>query len=191
VTSTAGLPPLPRRWKVSALALLASGVVLDLASKAWMQNLLGMAPDHPDLTKRKDLIPGFFGLEGTWNTGVTFGAFQGKTEVILLFTGIAILGLLVWLLATRAPSRALHVALALVLAGAIGNLYDRWNWQKVRDFFLIYLGDIDKPTWKYPNFNVADSMIVCGVILILWEEMFGRRRRLRRAAALPVAAAAP
>jgi signal peptidase II len=174
-----------RRWKVVALALVAVGVVLDLLTKAWIADLLGMHPNYPEAGRRISLIPGFLAFEGTWNTGVTFGLAQGHTSAILIFTLVAIGLLLIWLLVTASPSRVLHLGLGLVLAGAVGNLYDRWHWQKVRDFVLIYLGDFESPSWRYPNFNLADSMIVVGVGMILWEELFGRRRRERRAAATP------
>jgi signal peptidase II len=173
-------PPRLRRLKVVALVLIVLGLAVDLVTKDWMQDLLGMDPAHPESTKRIVLIPRLVGLEGTWNTGVTFGLAQGQTEWIFAFTGLAILGLVLWLLATRTPSRALHIGLALVLAGAVGNLYDRWSWHKVRDFLLVHTGPIENPSWKWPNFNAADSFIVVGVGLILWEELFGRARRERR-----------
>ena len=44
----------------------------------------------------------------------------------------------------------------------------------MRDFFLIYLGDVDKPSWTWPNFNVADSCIVVGVCLVVLEALFVR-----------------
>ncbi len=169
-----------RRLKAIGLAVIVLGIVLDLATKAWMQDLLRMDPSHPETTRRIVLVPGLLGLEGTWNTGVTFGLAQGQTEWIFAFTGLAILGLVLWLLATRTRSRPLHLGLALVLSGAVGNLYDRWQWHKVRDFVLIHLGPIESPTWKWPNFNAADSFIVVGVGLILWEELVGRARRERR-----------
>ncbi len=52
---------------------------------------------------------------------------------------------MVWLLATRRRSVLLHIALGMVLAGALGNLYDRFHWHKVRDFFLVYIGRAPEP----------------------------------------------
>jgi signal peptidase II len=180
-----------RGLKTLAVVVIVAGIAIDLATKAWMQDRLRMDPAR-ETSDHEVLIPGFLGLEGTWNEGVTFGLARGETEWIFLFTGLAILGLVAWLLATRTPSRSLHLGLALVLAGAVGNLYDRWNWHKVRDFLLIHTGPIENPTWKWPNFNAADSFIVVGVGLILWEELFGRARRERRARAAPdLAGAAP
>ncbi len=166
------------RLKVLALAILVAGVAGDLVTKAWMARLLDMNPSPgAGPFGRIDIVPHFIALEGTYNEGVTFGLFGGHTDPILLFTILATVALLVWLLATRRTSVLLHVGLGMVLAGALGNLYDRHQWGKVRDFLLVYVG-----RFEWPNFNLADSLIVVGVATILWEETFGRRRAARRAA---------
>lgn len=171
--------PVARRWpgrlKILALVVIVAGVVADLASKSWFESLLGMGPGAPGPFRRVEIIPGFFALEGVYNPGVTFGLAPGQTVPILVFTLLATLALLVWLFATRRRSILLHVALGMVVGGALGNLWDRLHWQKVRDFFLIYLGEPRTPSFEWPNFNVADSLIVMGVVLILFQEIFGRR----------------
>jgi signal peptidase II len=159
--------------KIVAVAIVLVGVVADLATKSWMQQRLGMNPDHPHESQQIEVIPGFLRWQGNWNEGITFGIFQGHTEPILLFTVLACIGIFLAVLLTRSRSRLLHVALAMILGGAIGNLYDRWQWHKVRDFVLVYWKD--PSVWNWPAFNVADSLIVVGVILILWRELFGRR----------------
>jgi signal peptidase II len=177
-----GLPDLGDRparllkLKVWCTILLVATLVLDLWSKQYMQDLLGLSPD-PDVTastRAIDVIPHFLAWQGTWNPGVTFGILPGETTLILLLTGLATIALSIWLAGTRSRSKCLHIGLAIILAGAIGNLYDRLLWNKVRDFILIYIGDLEHPTWKWPNFNVADSGIVCGVILVLWDALFGQ-----------------
>lgn len=170
-----------RKLKILAVVIIIVMVAADLGTKAWMADLLGMAPApgvHGPFG-RIEIIPGFLALEGIYNPGVTFGLAKGQTNLILLFTVVATLLLFVWLLATRQPSRMLHIGLGLVIAGALGNLWDRWHWAMVRDFILFYVGD-----WKWPNFNVADSCIVVGVIMILFDEIFlrGKRERARAAA---------
>jgi signal peptidase II len=163
----------PRAWALKAMALgiVVLGTVADLVSKADMQTRLGMDPDHAGSLRHVDVIPGFFRLQGAWNPGITFGlAADGHTLTIKVFTVVACAAILAWLLATRTRSRLFHVALAMILGGAIGNLYDRFEWNQVRDFLDVY--------WKdhhWPAFNVADSLIVVGVILILGYELFGRR----------------
>lgn len=168
-------PALPRarlaRLKAVALLLMLVLLGLDLASKAWLQDELILRPGRNG-EREVDVLPGFFALQGTWNPGVTFGLARGYTWQILVITGTATLALLTWLLATRNPSRLLHVGLGLIISGALGNLYDRIRWSEVRDFFLVYLGRLDKPDWTWPNFNVADAAIVVGVSLVIWDSLF-------------------
>jgi len=173
------------RVKVGSLLLVVVGVVLDLWSKAYMMGWLGMDPDLEGSARSHTVIPGFFDFSGNWNRGVTFGLAQGWTYPILVFTVVACVGLTLWLLMTRSRSRLLHVALALILAGAVGNLPDRCTWHKVRDFVLVYWKD--PSIWQWPAFNLADSMIVVGVILILWRELFGHRAPVPAAKGAPAA----
>ena len=178
-TARAGAAPAvaaSRTWtlKLVALAIVAIGCVADLVTKADMQTRLGMDPDRAGSERRIEVIAGFFRFEGTWNPGITFGlARDGHTLAIKTFTVLACGAILAWLLLTRTRSRLFHVALAMILGGAIGNLYDRFQWNQVRDFLLVYWKD--PSVWHWPAFNVADSLIVVGVILILGFELFGRR----------------
>lgn len=174
-------PPPPRRlvaWKAIGLAIVVVGAAADLVSKAHMQELLGMDPAFPNGSERRiEVIDGFLAWAGSWNPGVTFGMASGLGQPILVFTMLASAAILGWLLVTRSQSRVLHLSLGLILAGAIGNLYDRIRWSMVRDFIDVYLRGVksDGGDWHWHTFNVADSMIVVGVILILWLELFGRR----------------
>ncbi len=163
------------RWKIAGAAIVAVGIVADLWTKDLMQRLLGMSPDNPHGSERQiEVIDGFFRFAGNWNPGVTFGMAAGLTQPILYFTVVACVGISAWLLVTRNSSRVLHVALSLILSGAIGNLHDRVRFQMVRDFIVVYWKD--PSIWQWPAFNVADSMIVVGVCSILWLELFGRKR---------------
>jgi signal peptidase II len=94
------------------------------------------------------------------------------------FIGLAMvvsLVLLVWLL--RLPRRDWRtgLGLALVLGGAVGNLVDRLTLGYVVDFVDVHFGG-----WHYPAFNVADSSITCGVILLLLDAMLFSRGKLGR-----------
>jgi signal peptidase II len=84
-----------------------------------------------------------------------------------LFTALAVVVtavLLVWLLRLPAKDRLTAAALALIIGGAIGNLTDRIRHGYVVDFIDVYYRD-----WHWPAFNVADSAITCGVILLLLD----------------------
>jgi signal peptidase II len=166
-------PRAPRatRLKVVAFSIVVVGVVLDLWTKAVMQDLLMMVPGQPG-ERSIEVIPGFLSWSGTWNPGITFGLAQDWTYSILLFTIVACVGLIIWLALSRSSSRTFHVGLALILSGALGNLYDRAHWQKVRDFVLVYWKD--PSAWSWYAFNLADSMIVVGVGVVLFRELFLR-----------------
>lgn len=174
-----------RTWglKAVALAVLVVLLGLDLWSKAALQEALILKPGESGSEKVVDVVPGFFALQGTWNPGVTFGLARGRHPEILALTSVATLALLTWLLATRNPSRLLHLGLGMIVSGALGNLYDRLRWHEVRDFFLIYLGDLEKPSWTWPNFNVADAAIVVGVGLVIWDSLFGATAKAARESA--------
>ena len=162
--------PRARPLKILALVIVAVGIAADLWSKSYMQDLLDLRPREHAKNAPVDVIPGFARFDGTWNPGVTFGLAAGWTQPILAFTVVASLGIFAWLLLTRSRRVLLHVALGMILAGALGNLYDRWKWQEVRDFIDVYVGEK-----HWPAFNVADSMIVVGVSFIVGIELFGRR----------------
>jgi len=84
-----------------------------------------------------------------------------------LFTGLALVVtgvLLVWLLRLPATDKLTAAALALIIGGAIGNLADRIKHGYVVDFIDVYYRD-----WHWPAFNLADSAITCGVILLLLD----------------------
>lgn len=173
--------PTPRsnlfRLKMISLAILAVVLILDLWSKAYMEELLGMDPDAQGPASKPPIVVfdwGWTGLswEGTYNPGVTFGLAQHQTSLILTLTIIATLGLLIWFLGTRSKSRLLHWGLGMIIAGALGNLYDRVSWHKVRDFILNW-ADFGGGQMKWPNYNVADMGIVIGVGFIVWDSLFG------------------
>jgi signal peptidase II len=111
------------------------------------------------------LIPGFLNLTHVRNTGVAFGLFASEgsgTGWLLTALGLGSLvavGLYFWF--TPAGNRLLLVALALVVGGALGNLFDRVATGAVTDFLDAYVG-----AHHWPAFNVADSAISIGIVLM-------------------------
>ncbi len=87
-----------------------------------------------------------------------------------LFTGLSsvvTVVLIVWLLRLSAREKITAAALGLIIGGAVGNLADRINHGYVVDFIDVYYHD-----WHWPAFNLADSAITCGVILLLIDGLF-------------------
>jgi len=135
-------------------------VVLDRWSK------LAIA-DWLPLYSSKTMIEGFFDIVHTRNTGIAFSLFADAGPVVKNFilpvVSIAAIGLIVYMFAKSPNADPIStLALTLVLAGAIGNLYDRFAYGYVVDFLDVYVG-----THHWPAFNVADSSISVGAVLLL------------------------
>jgi signal peptidase II len=108
------------------------------------------------------IIPGALALTLVHNTGSAFGLFRGSSTGLAAFAACLIV-LLVWLERRGLPSRGISMGFGLVLGGALGNLADR--------FRLGYVVDFVDVQWKgrnvFPVFNVADSAITVGAVLIV------------------------
>ncbi len=151
------------------LALSALIVVLDQLSKHWVLNVLNLR-ERP--LGHIELSP-FFDLTFVWNTGVSFGLFRADSMAgRLLLSAFALMVMavmVVWL--WRADRRLMAASLGLIIGGAAGNLIDRLRFGKVVDF--IDFSDIHF-IWV---FNVADSAITIGVILMLVDAFWVDRRQ--------------
>jgi signal peptidase II len=115
------------------------------------------------------VIRGFFDLTHVRNAGAAFGLFASfsspaRSTLLTLVSAAVFLGVLAWSLTSSATLTRLQLALALVLGGAVGNLVDRVRFQSVTDFLRFY---VDR--WEWPSFNVADSAISVGVVLLAWD----------------------
>jgi len=132
--------------------------------------------DSLTLYQRIPILP-VLDLVRLHNTGAAFSFLADESGwQNWLFTGVAIvasIGIVWWLLKLpRSGRKALSLGLALVLGGAIGNVIDRAQYGYVVDFILFHYEE-----WAYPAFNIADSAITCGVILILFDGVILERRR--------------
>jgi signal peptidase II len=158
-------------WRSSeSWALLLSafilGVTADLVSKAWAFTTLMARPDHVI-----DLIPGILRLSLSTNPGIVFGI-RAPWPLVMAATAAAMIVVMYLFAGSSRKSWPLHVALGMVLAGAVGNAYDRLfsfvhipgraegSVGQVRDFIDVY-------AVNYPIFNVADILLVLGVGIIL------------------------
>jgi signal peptidase II len=129
------------------------------------------------------VIPGFFRLTHTENTGAAFSLFADspshwKTVLLIGFSAIAmvVVSVLLW-----RQSRAMSmtgIALSLILGGAVGNLWDRVASGRVVDFLLFYIKQ-----YQWPVFNLADSAIVVGASLLVIEILFHKSPPEREPAA--------
>jgi signal peptidase II len=152
------------RW----LWLTLTVVVLDRASKAWFesQTLEGW---------RQEVIHNFIYLVHSQNPGIAFGVFSDSpspwTRVLLILGSIVVIGAIAWLFVAGHGGGAMTAAgLALLLGGATGNLADRIVHGAVTDFLEVWLG-----SYRWPAFNVADSAITIGAVLIILDLFWGAK----------------
>ncbi len=153
------------RARIVHFLLAALVVVLD----RWTKHL---AATRIALYSHIQIIPGFFRLTHTENTGAAFSLFADSTghwKIALLigFSSIAMLIVSYLLWKQRQALSLTGIALSLILGGAIGNLWDRAASGRVVDFLLFYYKQ-----YQYPVFNFADSCIVVGATLLVIEILF-------------------
>jgi len=149
---------LPELWVALAI------VVLDQATKALIKAKL---PLHESVT----VIPGFFDLTHVRNTGAAFGMldntdFPYKPALMVVVALIALGAVASYALTLPATQRVARLGLALILGGAVGNLIDRATMGYVVDFADVYFRGV-----HFWAFNVADSAITVGVVLMLLDVM--------------------
>jgi signal peptidase II len=180
-------------YRLAIFFLVAfAGVFADLATKSWVFQRLGMEGLLQNETPKGIywVLPDIFGFQTSLNQGALFGMGQGKIVWLVILSGVFLVGIVGWMFHSAWNNRTLTVTLGLIVAGIIGNLYDRiglhgLQWENgepvygVRDWILVMLGSF---TW--PNFNIADSMLVCGAILLVfhtylheWTAGNGNRQR--------------
>ncbi len=151
-----------------ALAVL----VLDRLTKWLIASHLSL---HDGIT----VIPDFFRIVHVENPGAAFGLFaeasdQGRLTLLILFSLLAlvIVGVLLWKNSHIVSKTG--TALALILGGALGNLWDRVIAGHVTDFLEFHIG-----SYYWPSFNVADSAIVVGAILLVIDMLWAKQEVAR------------
>ncbi len=171
--STAKFPP---ARVVTYAALAIGGAAADLWSKHAVFSWRGL-PGESDVYW---IVDGYFGIQTAVNPGAVFGAGAGFGMVFAAVSVLAAIGVFVWLFVFGAiSSRWLTVALGMVTGGIVGNLYDRLGlwWQPgypevwrsgVRDWILWQASD----AYRWPNFNIADSLLVTGAVMLVLHSFF-------------------
>jgi signal peptidase II len=144
-------------------------IALDQITKSAITARFAMYEVYP-------IINGFFNLVYVMNPGAAFGFLANASETFryVFFTGITVAAviLIVYYLVKSNPRNLMLVgSLTLIFGGAIGNLIDRIHYGAVVDFLDVYIG-----TTHWPAFNVADSAITVGAILMIWEMILNRKK---------------
>ena len=153
----------PRPWWLWVLASFAV-VAIDQATK--------FAVETHFRPGEQQLITSFFSLVRAFNTGAAFSFLSDAegSRYILSVVAVGAAVIILWLL-RRGGDRWYCAGLALILGGALGNLWDRIALGHVVDFLLFHWRD-----WYYPAFNVADSAITVGAALLILDAFRPRRR---------------
>lgn len=145
-------------------------IILDQITKAAISSRFLMHESYA-------VISGFFNLVYVMNPGAAFGFLAGASATFryIFFVGITVVAILLiiyYLVKNQHGSMITVFSLTLIFAGAVGNLIDRIRFGAVVDFIDVYLG-----TWHWPAFNVADSAITVGAILMIWEMIMSSKKR--------------
>ena len=141
------------------LTILASILVADQVTKFWITS-------HFSLYDAQVVIPGFFNLVYVTNKGAAFSMFASVESPLrhyffVTINIIAFLGLSIAAFKMRRNHRFYTISFALIAAGALGNVIDRIRYGAVIDFLDFYFG-----SYHWPAFNVADSSICVGVVIL-------------------------
>jgi signal peptidase II len=154
------------RWLLLTLFI----VVADRLTKALIESRTAEGWHH-------ELIHNFIYLVHSKNPGIAFSMFANSSspylKIVLIAVSLIFIAVLAWLLVTSASATWRTLAgLALLMGGAAGNLTDRLVHGAVTDFFEVWFG-----TYRYPAFNVADSAITIGAILVLLDVFFTPQKK--------------
>ena len=144
-------------------------VALDQITKAAISSRFSINESY-------EVIGGFFNLVYVLNPGAAFGFLANASAAFryIFFIGITIIAIaliIYYLVKNRSGGVIIALSLTLIFAGAVGNLIDRIRFGAVVDFLDFYAG-----TWHWPAFNVADSAITTGAVLMIWEMIISRKK---------------
>jgi signal peptidase II len=156
-----------RIWLLMIAALV---IVVDRMTKQWVGA-------HLQLGQAIVVIPRVFRITHVLNTGAAFSMFENMNEhtvrnLLIAFSIAAVIVVLALLWKLGSTFTMTSVALALILGGALGNLYDRVMYSHVVDFLEVHIVH-----YHWPDFNVADSCIVIGACLLLLEMLRPQKDR--------------
>ncbi|MFM7316371.1 MAG: signal peptidase II [Isosphaeraceae bacterium] len=157
------MAPIPFRNRLIFWILALGGAVFDLWTKSAIFARVGPPGSEP-----VSIIPNILELRTSYNTGALWGFGGNLPQSSLIFAVLSILAclLIVWwlFLQEAAKDTWLTVALGLIMAGAMGNCYDRLIYHHVRDFVYFH---IDPLNFHCAIFNFADNMLVAGAVILM------------------------
>jgi signal peptidase II len=141
---------------VTLFGVAASVLAIDQLTKYLLVYTIG--PDRFDF--RVDVVDGWLALEYTENRGAAFGVLSGLVPILIAASIAVVIGLLLHYMRQAKPPLWHTLAIGAIVGGALGNLVDRVRLGHVIDFLSV---------GPWPNFNLADSAITLGVLVLIWS----------------------
>jgi len=138
------------------IIIVVLGLIIDRGTKWWA---IGTLKGSEGLTVIKD----FFTLDYLENRGAAFGMLQNKQWLFIVITIVVVIGMIFYLLKYKPKFKLVYVSIAMIIAGAIGNLIDRISYNYVVDFIMVHYRDV----YYFPTFNVADMLVCIGTFFLL------------------------
>jgi signal peptidase II len=145
-----------RKDTVALVGIVTTVALTDQVTKFLIVSAIG--PSRSE--SRVEVVDGWLGLEYTQNRGAAFGVLSGIGPVLVTASFAILTGLLVLYMRRARPPLWQTVAIGLISGGALGNLIDRVRLGHVIDFVSV---------GPWPNFNIADSAITVGVLVLIWS----------------------
>ncbi|MFB1049642.1 signal peptidase II [Paraliobacillus sp. JSM ZJ581] len=149
------------RYYIIALII----ITIDQLTKWWVVA-------NMELSESISIIENFFYITSHRNTGAAWGILAGQMGFFYIITSIVIVVIVYYIQKYAKDSLLTGISLAFILGGAIGNFIDRLFRKEVVDFFDVYIGSYD-----YPIFNIADSTLVIGVILVFIATFIDEKKK--------------
>ncbi|WP_226034240.1 signal peptidase II [Aquitalea palustris] len=154
--------PHAKSWpKWMGLALLV--IVLDQLSKIYFNS-------QYQFGEMRDVIPGYFSFTLIYNPGAAFSFLRdagGWQKYLFTLLALGVSGYLGWNIIKGRFTSLMNIAASFIIGGAIGNVIDRLAYGHVVDFILVHY----QHSWYYPAFNLADSFICVGAVLMVLDSM--------------------
>ena len=153
-----------------AIAIVAA--ILDIISKRAIFGILENIAITQSTSNPEIKITGFFNLVYVWNRGVSFGMFGNLENSQIIFCVVQS-AILIFLLFWLYRNQKIHLvyAISLIIGGALGNLTDRIKYGAVADFLDFYV-----KSYHWPAFNLADSFVFIGVMILIFEDLIFKKK---------------
>lgn len=161
------MPQLLKHW-LPFVIFVSLTLLVDQLAKQWIITNFAVGESQA-------LLPPFLQITRSINTGIAFGIGSGGSTIFLVLSVIIVVGLVIFYAQTEPTARMQHIALGLVVGGALGNVIDRLRFGHVVDFVHITLPNVISNVS-----NFADHFIVIGVGLMLLDSILQSQRERRQ-----------